>query len=103
MQSLAALLPVGPKDELVHRGARRRATRYPVHAGVKVLGHAAGRGVVLNASVGGLRVTLDRRCEAGDRLELELSFASDKTGRERAEVVWCRELPDGTIVGLRFV
>lgn len=104
MESLAALLPVGPQDELTHRGARRRATRWPVHASVKV--RSTGReasGVVLNASAGGMRVAVDRPCALGARVDVELSFVGDKIGYERAEVVWTRELPDGCLVGLRFV
>jgi hypothetical protein len=102
MESLAAMLPVGPEDELAHRGARRRATRYPMHADVRVVGPEASEGVVLNASAGGLRVALDRGYAEGDRLEIEIEMVNDRTSRETAEVVWSRELPDGWLVGLRF-
>jgi len=103
MESLAAMLPVGPQDELAHRGARRRATRYPMHADVKVVGAEASEGVVLNASAGGLRVALDRGYREGQRIELDIELVNDRVSREAAEVVWSRELPDGWLVGLRFV
>ena len=106
MQRLAELLPTGPADDWTHRGARRRDTRYPVHASVRVLDVGIA-GVVLNASAGGLRVALDGMVREGDALALELDFpsrgAEAKTGCERAEVVWARTLPDGCLAGLRFV
>ena len=102
MRSIATLLPTGPVDDWTHRGARRRATRYPIHASVRVRDEGLA-GVVLNASAGGMRVALDGMVAAGDALELELEFPEARTGHERAEVVWARTLPDGCLAGLRFV
>ncbi|HJL17547.1 MAG TPA: PilZ domain-containing protein [Sandaracinaceae bacterium LLY-WYZ-13_1] len=106
MERLATLFPVGPEDELEHRGARRRAARYPVHADVRVTGPTEATGVVLNASAGGLRVALQGASEQawgeGDRLELEVEI-DDQVTRDDAEVVWSRQLPDGWLVGLRFL
>ncbi len=102
MDRIASLLPVGPEDASTHRGARRRATRYPIHADVRVLAPREAEGTVLNGSAGGLRVALDQSFEEGDVLELEVLFDDDHVAREQVHVVWSRELPDGCIVGLEF-
>ncbi len=103
MDRISALLPTGPNDELTHRGARRRATRYPLHADVRIVAPFETTGTVLNASAGGMRVALDEAIANGDEVELEVRFDDDKVSRERARVVWCRELPDGWLAGLQFV
>ena len=103
MESLSNLLPVGPTDILVHRGARRQAARYPVHATVTVRSPHTSTGVVLIASAGGIRVAVDRSFEVGELLELAVTFGGDRISEERAEVVWSRSLPDGHVLGLRFV
>jgi PilZ domain-containing protein len=103
MERIATLLPAGPDDLVMHRGARRRTARYPMHANVRVRAPETARGVVLNASAGGLRVTLDRGVRPGDELELDVRFDRDRVSHERAQVVWSRELPDGWLVGLSFV
>lgn len=102
MERISALLPKGPDDELTHRGARRRATRYPLHADVHVVSPIEATGTVLNASHGGMRVALDVALAAGDEVELEVRF-TERVRRERARVVWSRELPDGWLVGLAFL
>lgn len=103
MDSISDLIPIGPEDESYHRGARRTSTRYPLHADIRVVGPADGEGVLINASAGGLRVTLDREVVEGEVLDVEVSFAEDRVSREKAEVVWVRQLTDGWLVGLRFV
>lgn len=103
MDRISTMLPVGPEDASTHRGARRRATRYPLHADVRVVSPAEAEGTVLNGSAGGLRVALDRVFAEGDELELEIAFGEGRVSRERACVVWRRELPDGCLVGLAFV
>lgn len=103
MERISSILPVGPRDELAHRGARRQTARYPVNADVHVIDPVEAEGVVLNASAGGLRVTLDRAIDVGTEISLELSFPHDRASHEVAEVIWVRELPDGYLVGLRFV
>jgi hypothetical protein len=103
MERIGTLLPVGLDDELVHRDGHRRSARYPVHADVRVHLPERASGVVLNASTGGMRVTLDRSVSPGDELELDVRFDRTHVSRERAQVVWSRELPDGWLVGLSFV
>ncbi len=103
MENIGRWMPTGPSDESVHRGARRRSTRYPLHGEVMVTAPVEAAGVVFNASAGGLRVALDRAVEVGARLELSVRFDERRESRERGEVVWTRELPDGWLVGLRFL
>ncbi len=103
MDRISSMLPVGPDDASTHRGARRRATRYPLNADVRVIAPSEARGTVLNASAGGLRVALDRAFAEGEVLEVEVAFAEDRVSREGATVVWCRELADGCLVGLACV
>ena len=103
MERIATLLPTGPTDPLVHRGARRLSTRYPLNADVRVLAPVESKGLVLNASAGGLRVTLDRPVHEGDELDLEVRFGRDRSSIERARIVWSRQLPDGWIAGLMFL
>lgn len=103
MQSLAHIMPPGPADTSTHRGARRRTTRYPMHGEVTVTSPLQVRGFVFNASAGGLRIALDRPVSVGTKLDLLVRFDTEETTTERGEVVWARELPDGCLVGLRFV
>lgn len=103
MHSISDMIPIGPEDESYHRGARRRAARYPLHADVRVLSPVEAEGVLLNASAGGLRVTLDRAVVKGEVLDVDVAFAEDRVSREVTEVVWSRKLADGWLAGLRFV
>lgn len=103
MNSISNMIPIGPQDESYHRGARRRATRYPLHADIVVRSPMRAEGVLLNASAGGLRVTLDHAVAEGEVLEVDVAFAEDRVARETAEVVWSRKLQDGWLAGLRFV
>ncbi len=103
MRSISDIFPIGPADVSHHRGARRRATRYPLHADVRVLSPRGLEGVVLNASAGGLRVTLDGAVAEGERIALEVSIPGEPAHRDEAVVVWSRELADGWLVGLQFV
>ena len=103
MDRISSILPIGPRDELAHRGARRQSARYPVNADVRVIEPLEAEGVVLNASAGGLRVALDRAIDVGTHVSLDLTFPHDHASHEFAEVIWVRELPDGCLVGLRFL
>ncbi|MGE0790991.1 MAG: PilZ domain-containing protein [Sandaracinaceae bacterium] len=114
MESLSSLIPIGPEDESYHRGARRQATRYELHADIRVRAHfdeertlpmgleKDAEGVVLNASAGGLRVTVDRAVEVGEVVDVDVVFSDDNVRSERAVVVWVRAMKDGWLAGLRF-
>lgn len=62
---------------------------------------------VSNISVGGVRIYSDERYEIGQRLELELFFPNNVSGKGIARVVWIKELPPGSgavyDVGLEFL
>jgi len=103
MQTIAQLMPTGPEDEQTRHGARRQSTRYAVDGEVSVLGPVQAEGMIFNISAGGLRIAIDQEVEEGDRLDLFVRFNERKTARERAQVMWTREQPDGWVVGLRFV
>jgi hypothetical protein len=102
MDRISMLLPNGPSDLSFHRGARRRTARYPVNADVRVV-TPPSEGVVINASAGGMRVTLDHAVDAGSIVDLEITFGVERVSRERAKVVWIRALPDGFLAGVEFV
>jgi hypothetical protein len=101
MSSLAATLPVGTGDFDFCRGARRATRRYNLNADVHIVAPIETDGIVINASAGGLRIAIDAPLEVGATCELKISTTL-KTLDERARVVWCRELPDGFLVGLAF-
>ena len=106
MDRISSLLPTGPIDMHLHRGARRHTARYPLNADVRVVsdvGVPLNEGTVLNASAGGMRVAFEAEVEEGDVLEIEVRFSRGHVGHERVEVVWSRAMPDGYVVGLRFV
>ncbi len=60
-------------------------------------------GVVINASAGGLRVAVDQCVDVGSLCFARIKTAREHESLEHAEVVWARELPDGWLLGLRFV
>ena len=96
-------LPTGPEDELLHRGARRRTARYMLHGEVTVTAPIEAQGFVFNVSAGGMRIALDAAVEVGSILELTVRLTDDAHSVETGEVVWCRELPDGWLLGIRFI
>lgn len=88
---------VGDLGEAAHYQARRRHARWLLNAEVSV---GRVRGLVLNASAGGLRVALDERLPDG---HVDLLVTTEANARrQRACVVWQKELPDGWLCGLRF-
>lgn len=103
MEPLATLLPTGPGDIDVHRGARRASRRYPLLADVVVLEPRPAEGLVINASAGGMRIALDAPFEEGEVLLMRVVPAENRESVERARVVWTRALPDGFLVGLAFL
>ncbi|MEZ4337155.1 MAG: PilZ domain-containing protein [Sandaracinaceae bacterium] len=103
IESIGRMMPTGPSDESLHRGARRRSARYPATGEVRVVAPIQAEGFLFNASAGGLRLALDHQVEVGAILDLVVTLDETRRGVERGEVVWTRELPDGWLVGLRFI
>ena len=91
------------RDDSLHRGARRSSARQPIHGAIRVVAPHEAHGVLFNVSAGGLRFALDRPLAPGDVIDVEVHLVDDTWTQDRAEVVWCRELPDGWLVGVRFV
>lgn len=98
MQRISAMLPAGQGDLAIHRGARRASRRFPFHADVELVEPAGGTGTTLNASVGGVRMILDRELAAGDEATVRIT-TPQRESLERVRVVWTRALPDGWLVG----
>jgi len=103
LERIGGQLPKGPADPDVHRGARRRSTRYPLNAEVSIIEPVMANGVTLNASAGGIRFAVDRAIPVGDLCVLEVRYTPDRMSIERGRVVWARVLPDGWLIGLEFV
>lgn len=103
MSRFADTLPVGPRDDALHRGARRTAHRVPLHADVEIDSPRAARGVALNVSRGGVRLALEGEVRVGDVCRLTLRTDPVSASTEHAKVVWKRRLPDGWVAGLAFV
>ncbi len=103
MERIRELLPVGAEDPLAHKGARRQSTRFPLNADVSIVEPVEADGFVINASVGGLRIAVDREIPLERRCVADVHFELDRRSREHCRVVWSRELADGWLVGLEFV
>lgn len=99
---MSSAAPAG-RDESLHRGARRASARQPMHGSVRMTAPVQAEGFLFNASAGGLRLALNQPVEVGATVELQVHLSGDTWAEDRAEVVWCRELPDGWLVGVRFV
>lgn len=101
MPSLADTLPIGAGDFDFARGARRASRRYNLNADVAIVTPVRTEGIAINASAGGMRIAVDAALEVGMTYEIRITTTL-KTLTERARVVWCRECPDGFLVGLAF-
>jgi hypothetical protein len=103
MNRIGALLPSGPRDDQVHRGARRRSSRFPLEGEVAVVEPIETRGNVLNASSGGIRVAVDEVLPIGAVVVLVVEFRSGKRSCEHGRVLWVHEHHDGCVAGIEFV
>ena len=102
-QRLSSILPKGGADVALHRGARRRSRRWALDAEVELLSPGHGSGMAINASVGGLRIALDRGVPLDEVCTLRIRTAPEHETVEHARVVWSRAQPDGYLLGLVFV
>ena len=82
---------------------RRRSARRPFHATVEMVQPAAGEGVTLNVSEGGLRIAVDVALPADDVCLLYVCEPGGERKLERARVAWSREVSDGWIAGLQIL
>lgn len=100
---LSSILPKGNADAALHRGARRRARRWSLDAEIELVSPGQGSGLAINASVGGLRIALDRGVPLDEVCTLRVRTAPERETIEHARVVWSRAQPDGYVLGLAFV
>ena len=100
---LASILPKGGADVALHRGARRRARRWALDAEIELLSPGHGAGLAINASIGGLRVALDRGVPIDEVCTLRVRTAPDHETVEHARVIWSLAQPDGYVLGLAFI
>lgn len=100
---LASILPKGGADVALHRGARRHARRWALDAEIELVSPGQGAGLAINASVGGLRVALDRGVPIDEVCTLRVRTSPDHETVEHARVVWSKAQPDGYVLGLAFV
>ena len=102
-ERLSSILPKGNADVALHRGARRHSRRWALDADVELVSPGRGSGMTLNASVGGLRVALDRGVPLDEICTLRIRTAPEHETIEHARVVWAKAQPDGYVLGLAFV
>ena len=102
-ERLSSILPKGNADVALHRGARRRARRWALDAEVELVSPGRGSGLTINASVGGLRIALDRGVPLDEVCTLRVRTAPEHETVEHARVVWSKAQPDGYVLGLAFV
>ncbi len=100
---LSSILPKGGADAALHRGARRRARRWALDAEIDLLSPGRGSGLAINASVGGLRIAVDRGMPVDEVCTLRVRTAPEHATIEHARVVWSKALPDGYVLGLVFI
>ncbi len=86
---------------------RRRFPRIAAPVYYRVAKSEDLRQRVSDISMGGVRLYSDERFEIGQKLDLELYFPNDVSGKVIARVVWIKELPPGAgavyDVGLEFL
>ncbi len=100
---LSTILPKGNADAALHKGARRRSRRWSLDAEIELVSPGSGTGLAINASVGGLRIALDRGVPVDEVCTLRVRTAPDHETVEHARVVWSKARPDGYVLGLAFV
>lgn len=100
---LSSILPKGGADAALHRGARRRARRWALDAEIELLSPGRGSGLAINASVGGLRIALDRGVPIDETCVLRVRTSPGHETVEHARVVWSLARPDGYVLGLVFI
>ena len=103
MERLASILPSGGIDGAVHKGARRHARRWPLDAEIELVEPVHAAGLVINASVGGMRVAVDADVPLCQTCTLIVKTAPGYESTETARVVWSAARPDGYLLGLEFV
>jgi hypothetical protein len=90
-------------DDAVHKGARRRSTRYRLNAAVQVMSPVQTEGVALNMSAGGLCIVVPRSIPDDLECLLEVWLTPQRAHTEVARVVWSREHVDGWVIGMELV
>lgn len=103
VERLSSILPKGNADVALHRGARRRARRWSLDAEIELVSPGQGSGLAINASVGGLRIALDRGVPLDEICTLRVRTTPEHETIEHARVVWSQAQPDGYVLGLAFV
>src|SRR5262249_16689243 len=105
VRSTEALSSLAVAAESMEDGpdARRPSVRFPVHAEVELVEPEGGYGITINVSGGGLRIALDRALPEGEHCVLRVRHADGVETLEHVRVVWCRQQPDGAILGVEFV
>ena len=92
--------PGSPDPDRNGAPGRRHEARIPVDADVRVTKPVKADGVVLNASVGGLRIAVDREVPVGQACEFEVWSDGELRKTLTAVVVWSKEHPDGWVLGI---
>ncbi len=82
--------------------SRRSTERVPLHATVEVVSPSRAEGVVLNASLGGLRIALDKPLYVNDLCHLKIATDEGEGRWAKARVKWVKEMADGWVVGLEL-
>jgi hypothetical protein len=67
-----------------------------------VVSPSRAEGVVLNASLGGLRIAIDKPLYVNDFCHLKIATDEGDGRWAKARVKWVKEMPDGWVVGLEL-
>jgi hypothetical protein len=92
--------PMGADD---HRLGRRGELRQELHAEVELLEPRPGRGMVLNASDGGLRIAMDEGLSPGTWCVLRLTFDDGAKVVLRGRIAWASRRIDGCLLGVELL
>ena len=81
---------------------RRKTPRFPYHAEVEIKSDPPVRGVSLDVSAGGMRLSVDKDLKVGAVCDVVIR-APRSISRDKVKVVWQEPGQEANLVGLEFL